>query len=421
MVKTYAMLLVRNSIGGIVHFLRFGVLSVFQGRKIDLTFIVAVIGVSLSWINAIGFQVFAGEYESGSPDWREELGAEGSVYVFDGRIAIFWATAIFALIALFIYLEAVSLPLMFFAIWVTVLDSLIFSNIGGQDVLGEFASVEEGAPASLTPLIIVTGLVIASGLILTTWPNRQFLQQRYSSLTGGEKLAIVLLVVNALTYQFYFTQMNSQEPDWRALYGVEEALYTSEGRVIIAWVLGVSGVLAFFGVKGILKWLLAFHWLWAVFLDEIIQGAVGGEDVWTQFAFFPPFSALQQLQGFVGLLIAITAIWLFTGWYRNRLIAWIDKKGAEISKDSEKFEHTSPLAVIAVVLAFLFPIGGLMLAAIAKREIALAKSNVGGVNLVVAANITAVVVLLLQSVVFLSLGFDLIELALFLEGLFPSE
>lgn len=421
MYETYAKILSSNSIGGIVQFLRFGVLSVFQGRKVDLTFIFAILGVLLTWVNAIVFQIFAGEYESGSPDWREELGAEGSVYVLDGRLAIFWATAVFALIALFIYLEAVSLPLLFFAVWVTVLDSLIFSNIGGQDVLREFASVEEGAPASLTPLNIITGLVIASGVILAVWPNRQFLQQRFTSLTGGEKLAIALLLVNAFTYQFYFTQMNSQEPDWRAFYGVEEALYTSEGRLIIAWALGVSGLLAFFGAKGILKWLLAFHWLWAVFLDEIVQGAIGGEDVWTQFSFFPPFSALQQLQGFVGLLIALTAIWLFTGWYRNRLVAWMDKKGAEISKDSENFEHTSPLAIIAVILAFLFPIGGLILAAIAKREIALAKSNVGGVNLVVAANITAVVVLLLQAFVFLSLGFDLIELAFFLEDLFPSE
>jgi hypothetical protein len=231
----------------------------------------------------------------------------------------------------------------------------------------------------------------------------------------------VLLLANAFTYQFYFTQINSQDPNWKASYGFEEALYTSEGRLIIAWALGVAAVLAFFGAKGILKWLLAFHWLWAVFLDDIIQGTVGGEDVWTEFSNFPPFNALQQLQGFVGLLIAITAIWLFTGWYRNRLIAWMDKKGAEITKDSENFEHTSPLAIIAVILAFLFPIGGLILAAIAKREIALAKSNVGGVNLVVAANITAVVVLLLQAFVFLSLGFDLIELAFLIEDLFPRE
>ena len=72
-------------------------------------------------------------------------------------------------------------------------------------------------------------------------------------------------------------------------------------------------------------------------------------------------------------------------------------------------------------LSSLFPRGGLVLAAIAKREIALAKSNVGGVNLVVAANITAVVILSLQAFVLLTIGFDLIQLAFLLEDLFPSE
>jgi hypothetical protein len=404
-----------------MQFLRFGVLSLLRGRKIDLSLIAAVIGVVLAWANAVVFQIFVGEFEADSPNWREDLGAEGSVYVFDGRVAFFWAIAVIALILLFLYLEAVALPLLVFAAWVTILDSLIFSITGGQDPFPAFAGLEEGGPASLLTLNILTGLVIIAGLVLAIWPNRKFLFERFTSLTGGEKLAMVLLLANALSYQLFFNQMNTDRPNWRSAYGVEEALYTAEGRLILAWVLAGLGLLAFFGARGILKWLLALHWLWAIFLDSIIQGTVGGEDVWNIFAQSAPYNAIQQLQGFVGLLIALTAIWLFTGWYRNRVIAWMDKKGAEITKDSEDFDHTSPLAIIAVILAFLFPIGGLVLAAIAKREIALAKSNVGGVNLVVAANITAVVILSLQAFVLLTIGFDLIELAFFLEDLFPSE
>ncbi len=404
-----------------MQFLRFGVLSLLQGRKIDLSLIAAVIGVILAWANAVVFQIFVGEFEADSPNWREDSAAEGSVYVFDGRVAFFWAIAVIALLLLFLYVEAVALPLLVFASWVTILDSLILSITGGQDPFPAFAGLEEGGPASLLPLNVLTSLVIIAGVVLAVWPNRDLLGEKIQSLTGGEKLAIVLLLANALSYQLFFNQMNTDVPLWRAAYGVEETLFTAEGRLILAWLLAVLGLLTFFGTRGLLKWLLVIHWLWAVFLNSIIQGSLGEEDVWDFFGQSAPYNAIQQLQGIIGVLVALTAIWLFTGWYRNGVIAWMDKKGAEIVKDSEDFDHTSPLAIIAVLLAFLFPIGGLVLAAIAKREIALAKSNVGGVNLVVAANITAVVILSLQAFVLLTIGFDLIELAFLLEDLFPSE
>jgi hypothetical protein len=76
------------------------------------------------------------------------------------------------------------------------------------------------------------------------------------------------------------------------------------------------------------------------------------------------------------------------------------------------------LAGIYWLFVVAVPNRGLVFAAIAKREIALAKSNVGWVNLEVAANITAVVILSLQVFVLLTIGFDLIELAFLLEDLF---
>jgi len=410
-----------NGLGDSVKFFRFGVLSVIDGKKIDVGLIFAIIGVLLAWANAAVFQLFANYYENEVPSWREDLGAETWVYVFDTRIAIFWGTAALSLVLLFIFYKGVAIPLLLFGAWATVIDRLIISNVGGEDVLRDFADLEETATASVLPLYVFTSLVILVGLFLLIWPNRGFISERLQTLSVAERLAISLLVANALSYQLYFNQMGSQGFDWRDSYGVEEAVYTADGRLIIAWLLGIGGILAFFVARGILKWLLVIHWFWAVFLDEIFQGTIGGEDVWNLFGQEPPFAAIQQLQGFIGLLISLTAIWLFTGWYRKRVIAWMDKKGAEITKDSEDFEHTSPIAIIAIVLAFLFPLGGLVLAAIAKREIALSKSNVGGVNLVVAANITAIVVLILQFFVLLSVSFDFAQLFLLIENLFATD
>jgi hypothetical protein len=408
-------------LGEAVKFFRFGILSVLQSREISLQSAVALIGVVLSFANAVVFQLFVSEHETDSPTWRADLKTEGLVYVVDGRVAVFWAIAVVSLLLIIFYLRAVAFSFLALGAWATVIDPLIFSNIGGQDVLRQFAEDTGSDSASLMPLYILTGFIVLAGVFLAVWPNRDFFMEKYASLTGGEKTAILLLLANAFSYQFYLNQINADSPNWRTNYGVEEALYTTEGRVALAWALAGIGILAFFALRRVLKWLLLFHWLWALFLDQIIQGTIGGEDVWKTFGQFAPYNAIQQLQGLIGLLIAVTAIWLFTGWYRNRLIAWMDKKGAEITKDSENFDHTSPLAIIAIILAFLFPIGGLVLAAIAKREIALAKSNVGGINLVVAANITAVVILTLQAFVLLTIGFDLIELAFFVEELFPSE
>ena len=399
-------------------FLRFGIFGSLEGKKIGFGQIMPVLAVFFVFVNAILFQLFLSFFESENSTWREDLGAEGLVYVFDGRLLVFWSTAIVSLLLLLLYMRALAIPLLVFGVWVAFLDQFIYSNVGGQDVLREFAVSNDGSQSIILPLNIFTGLVITSGFVLAAWPNRYLIKERFDSLTGGEKLGISLLLANALSYQIYFTQMNSQDFDWRQEYGVDEALYTTEGRVIIAWSLAILGILTFIGFRGLIKWLLVFHWLWAVYLDSILQGTVGGLDVWNDFAFLDLFAAIQQLQGFIGLLIALTAIWLFTGWYRRRVIAWIDNKGSEITKDSEAFDHTSPLAIIAIVLAFIFPIGGLVLAAIAKREIALAKSNVGGVNLVVAANITSVVVLALQVLLVLSISFDPAQFFFLLDELF---
>ena len=188
--------------------------------------------------------------------------------------------------------------------------------------------------------------------------------------------------------------------------------YVLDGRLITALILLLLGILVYFLRPVFSIVVVAAFYLWLNFLDPAIASAIGGgRDLWAQYyeAFSWSFllAALNALS--IGLVIFTTG-WVLTRAYRARVVSWIDEKGAEIAKNASDYDHTSPLAIIALVLAFIFPIGGLILAAIAKRDIAMASQKVGGVDLVVAANVVGTIFLVIQVLAILTWLNSLFEL-----------
>jgi hypothetical protein len=233
---------------------------------------------------------------------------------------------------------------------------------------------------------------------------KEQLERFFSERKPTQHFAIAILATQALVYIISRSELLSAIPDLFSKYPF--GTYNMEGRPLVALALFVLGVVAYVILPSLTVTVLGVWFVWRNLLDSAISSSIGGRQVWAEFSYFNvPLSTasilLEYLSLFALFLISFTIVWVLTKAYRQRVIKWIDSKGAEVSKSAADYEHTSPLAIISLVLAFIFPIGSLLLAAIAKRDIALARQKVGGVDLIVAANMIGVIFLILQSLVIL--------------------
>jgi len=233
------------------------------------------------------------------------------------------------------------------------------------------------------------------------------------SRSAAAHISFVVLTLQAFLTTVYriglnqsFTQVVAELP-----FGT----YVTDGRLFATLGLWLAGVAAYILLPRLTVWILALHLVWFSFLDVIVYQSIGGPDVWTNAAMV--YGYFEQLASWQGnlftlslLLVVISAVWSLTKSYRARVSNWIDKRGAEIAKNSGDYEHTSTLALIALVVAFIFPIGGLILASIAKRDIALGRQKMGGLDLIVAANVVSIAILVLQTLVVLVWLGNLVEL-----------
>jgi hypothetical protein len=242
---------------------------------------------------------------------------------------------------------------------------------------------------------------------------KERLMSFFSERKPTQNFAIAILGAQALSFIIYRIELASAHETVRGFnpfgtYVVDGfypfGTYVVDGRLIFALTLLILGVVAYIILPSLTVTILAISFVWSSFLDSTIASAVGGMDIWAassnlNLQLSRASDWLGNLNLLVFILILFTVGWVLTKTYRQRVITWIDTKGAEVSKNASDYEHTSPLAIISLVLAFIFPIGGLLLAAIAKRDIALARQKVGGVDLIVAANVISVTFLILQSLV----------------------
>ena len=231
---------------------------------------------------------------------------------------------------------------------------------------------------------------------------KEQLERFFSERKPTQHFAIAILATQALVYIIYRSELFSAQSELLSKYPF--GTYNLEGRPLVALALFVLGVVAYIILPSLTVTVLGVFFVWRNLLDSAISSSIGGREVWAEFSNFnAPLSRasdwLENLSLFAIFLISFTIVWVLTKTYRQRVIEWIDRRGAEVSKSAADYEHTSPLAIISLVLAFIFPIGGLLLAAIAKRDIALARQKVGGVDLIVAANVIGVTFLILQSLV----------------------
>jgi hypothetical protein len=183
-------------------------------------------------------------------------------------------------------------------------------------------------------------------------------------------------------------------------------LYVTDGRTILSLITAVLGILAYIRIPKLVPWLLGASWIWVNYFDPTLAASVGGRDIWLELSSESPLGQsllglYQTTNTFVLVFLLIASLYGIAMRHRQRVIDWIDRRGVEVAKNASDYEHTSPLAIVALILAFIFPIGALILAAIAKRDIALAKEKVGGVDLIVAANVIAVIFLVVQSLALL--------------------
>jgi hypothetical protein len=231
---------------------------------------------------------------------------------------------------------------------------------------------------------------------------KERLNRFFSERKPTQNFAIAILAAQALVFMIYRLELGSAKATVLSIYPF--GTYVVDGRPIVALTLLILGVLAYIILPSLTVTVLGISFVWSNFLDSTIASSIGGTDIWAESAnlnlqLSRASDWLGSLNLFVFILITFTIGWALTRTYRQRVINWIDTKGAEVAKNAADYEHTSPLAIISLVLAFIFPIGGLLLAAIAKRDIALARQNVGGVDLIVAANVIGVTFLVLQSLV----------------------
>lgn len=180
--------------------------------------------------------------------------------------------------------------------------------------------------------------------------------------------------------------------------------YVTDGRLIVFLGMWLTGLTVYILSSKLTPWILAIELVWVNYLDEIISRSIGGPDIWSQasqvLGYFGQLASWRDNLLTVSLFsILFASIWHLTKKYRARVARWIDNRGIEVAKNSADYEHTSTLAIISLIVAFIFPIGGLVLAAIAKRDIALGKQKIGGLDLIVAANVVSIAILLIQTLV----------------------
>lgn len=227
--------------------------------------------------------------------------------------------------------------------------------------------------------------------------RREFLRR-----SAVAHISVVLLTLQAFIATVYRIGINQSFADIAG--ELAFGTYVTDGRLIVFLSLWLIGLIAYILLSRLTPWILAIQLVWVNFVDEIIYRSIGGPDIWNQasqvLGYFGQLATWRDTLLTVSLIsIVFASIWHLTKQYRARVSRWIDNRGIEVAKNSADYEHTSTLAIIALVLAFIFPIGGLILAAIAKRDIALGKQKMGGLDLIVAANIVSIAILLLQALV----------------------